>query len=46
MVLNFHPMLLPLHRILDFWLASLLGQNYSVLFAAAAVVVDVDYDDD
>lgn len=43
-MLNFHPMLLPLHRMLDFWLASLLGQNYSVVFAAVAV--DVDDDDD
>ena len=31
-------------QMLDFWLASLLGQKYSVLFAA--VVADVDYDDD
>jgi hypothetical protein len=37
-----HPMLLRLHRMLDFWLASLLGQNYSVVFVAAVV----DYDDD
>jgi hypothetical protein len=44
MVLNCHPMPHLLLQMLDSWLVSLLGPNYSVPFVAAAVVVD--YDDD